>query len=90
MPNITAAKKSVRADKQKRSFNDRRRRTMKETIKEFKALVAEKKTDEAQALVSQLYKSIDKAVKRGVLKQNTGSRRKSRLTAMLRKSKTAA
>lgn len=90
MPNINAAKKSVRADKKKRSFNDRRRRAMKETIKEFKTLVAENKLDEAQALVSQLYKSIDKAVKRGVLKKNTGSRRKSRLTAALKKAKAAA
>jgi small subunit ribosomal protein S20 len=90
MPNITAAKKSMRADKKKRSFNDRRRRAMKETVKAYKALIAEGKTAEAQEMVAPLYKSIDKATKRGVLKKNTASRKKSRLVAMLKRAKTAA
>ena len=86
MPNITAAKKSVRADARKRVFNDRRRRDMKETVKTFKALIADKKNDEAKALMPELYKTIDKAVKNKVIKKNTGSRKKSRLTAFLKKS----
>lgn len=85
MPNIQSAKKSMRADKKKRSYNDRRRRAMKETIKEYRNLIAAGKTDEAKALVSQLYKSIDKATKRGVLKKNTASRKKSRLIAELKR-----
>lgn len=85
MPNITAAKKSVRADKKKRVFNDRRRRAMRLAVKQFQTLIADKKTDEAQAMIPELYKAIDKAVKRGVIKANTGSRKKSRLIALLQK-----
>lgn len=84
MPNITAAKKSVRADARKRVFNDRRRRAMKDTVKAFKALIADKKADEAKAMMPALYKAIDKAVKGNIIKKNTGSRKKSRLTALLK------
>ncbi len=85
MPNITAAKKSVRADKRKRVFNDRRRRAMRLAVKQFETLISEKNTKEAHAMIPELYKSIDKAVKRGVIKANTGSRKKSRLMASLKK-----
>jgi small subunit ribosomal protein S20 len=40
------------------------------------------KTDKAEAkkLLSKAYQAIDKAAKRGVIKKNTASRRKSRLS----------
>lgn len=90
MPTIKAAKKSMRADVKKRSFNDRRRRAMKETIKAYQALITEGKTAEAQDMVAPLYKAIDKAAKRGVIKKNTANRKKSRLVAMLKRAKTTS
>ena len=54
-------------------------------VKQFETLIADKKNDEAQAMIPELYKAIDKAVKRGVIKANTGSRKKSRLIARLQK-----
>ena len=56
---------------------------MKELIKKTKFLVSEKKTDEAKDLLPEIYKSIDKSVKKGVIKKNTGDRKKSRLTKLI-------
>jgi len=85
MPNIEAARKSLRADERKRSFNDRRRRAMREDIKSFKKLVTTKKLDDAKALFPKVFQSIDKASKVGILKIQTASRKKSRLSKMLAK-----
>ena len=85
MPNITAAKKSVRSDVRKRLFNDRRRRTMKDAVKRFQSFVDAGNTKEAEAMLPELYKAIDKAVKGGIIKKNTGSRKKSRLVGLLKK-----
>jgi small subunit ribosomal protein S20 len=86
MPNITAAKKSLRADARKRTFNDRKRRLMRENIKSFRKLVESKKLAEAQALLPTVYKMIDKASKGGILKDNTASRKKSVLARFLARS----
>ena len=83
MPNLQNAKKALRVSSRKRVVNDRRRRTMKKTIKEAKvAPVSDHKT-----ILSAAYKAIDKAAKGGVIKKNTAARKKSRLAKVL---KTAA
>jgi len=58
---------------------------MRAAIKNVRALVLEKKHDEARALLPRVYKTIDKAKKRGVIKKNAASRKKSRLTKLLNK-----
>ena len=80
MPITKSAKKALRGSKRKRVFNLRRKSEMQSVIKEYKKLVLAKKTDEAQKLIPKLQKVIDKAKKRGVIKKNTASRKKSRLT----------
>lgn len=77
MANTASARKAIRVADRKRVFNDRRRKTMRRVIKQVKDLIREKKVDEAKALLPEAYKAIDKAVKRGVIKANTGSRKKS-------------
>lgn len=57
---------------------------IKDLIKKAKALVKEKKTKEAKELLPQIYKILDKAAKKGVVKKNTASRRKSRITKMIK------
>jgi small subunit ribosomal protein S20 len=52
---------------------------MNSVIKEYKKLVSAKKTADAQKLIPKLQKAIDKAEKRGLIKKNTASRKKSRL-----------
>lgn len=58
---------------------------MKDNVKEIKKLKSAGKTEEALKLISQAYKAIDKAAKRGVIKKNTASRKKSRLAKFLKK-----
>lgn len=79
MPITSSAKKALRSSKRKRVFNLRRKNEMQNVIKQYKKLVLAKKTDEATKLIPQLQKAIDKAKKRGLIKKNTASRKKSRL-----------
>ena len=76
MANTASARKAIRVSDRKRIVNDRLRKTMRKAIKEIKDLSREKKMTEAKALLPNAYKAIDKAAKRGVIKQNTASRKK--------------
>lgn len=53
---------------------------MRGLIKDLKDLIAQNKAKEAQNLLPQVFKAIDKAAKREVIKTNTAARKKSRLT----------
>jgi small subunit ribosomal protein S20 len=79
MPIIESAKKALRVSNRKKLVNDVYRKKLKETTK---AVMKAVKTDKAEAkkLLSKAYQAIDKAAKRGVIKKNTASRRKSRLS----------
>lgn len=79
MPITSSAKKALRSSKRKKVFNLRRKNEMQNVIKEYKKLVASKKTEEAKKLIPKLQKAIDKAEKRGIIKKNNASRKKSRL-----------
>ena len=85
MPIIKAAKKSIRADAKKSVFNLRRKREMKKAEKEIQEFILHKKTKEALGALPKVYKAIDKAAKRGVIKKNTASRKKSRLAQAIKK-----
>ena len=54
-------------------------------IKQEKKLLEQKNVEEAQKLLPQLYKALDKAALKGVLKPNAAARKKSRLTKLLQK-----
>lgn len=83
MPITTSAKKALRGSKKKRVFNLRRKNEMQGVIKEYKKLISAKKTAEATKLIPKLQKVIDKAEKRGIIKKNTASRKKSRLMSKI-------
>lgn len=85
MPIIKSAKKALRAGKRKKLFNDRRKSSMRSTIKVTRKLITDNKTKEAEASLAQAYQAIDKAAKRGVIKKNTAARKKSRLAKALKK-----
>lgn len=86
MPILKGAKKALRASKRKKVYNDRRRAAVKDVTKKLKRLVAQGKGKEAQTLLATTYKALDKAAKTGVIKKNTASRKKSRLTKLIKKS----
>lgn len=85
MPITKSAKKALRGSLRKRVYNVRRARLMRQLSKEVRARVAEKKFNEATALLPQVYQAIDKAAKRGVIKKNTAARKKSRLMKAVHK-----
>jgi len=86
MPITTSVKKALRGSKRKKVMNTRRKETMKSAVKDVKKLVTEKKAKDARESLSQAYKAIDKALKRGIIKKNTAARKKSRLSAFIKKS----
>ena len=73
------AKKAHRASERKRVFNIRRKRTMHEMVKDVRDAVTAKDKTKANELLPAAFKAIDKAAKRGVIKDNTAARKKSRL-----------
>jgi len=79
MPITKSAKKALKQNRKKRVFNVKRISKMRSLIKESKILINDKKKEEALNILPQVYKAIDKAAKRGVIKKNTASRKKSRL-----------
>ncbi len=78
------AKKAHRGSQKKRIYNIRRKVALHDEVKTYRTLIAKGSTQEATALLPKVYKAIDKAAKRGVIKINTASRKKSRLTALLK------
>ncbi len=87
MPITKGAKKAHRSSLKKRVFNMRRTRTMNEAVKDVRKLIVEGKAGEAEKMMPQVAKAIDKAAKRGVIKENTAARKKSRLSAAIKRTK---
>jgi small subunit ribosomal protein S20 len=78
------AKKAIRNSEKKAVFNLRRKRAVQTVEKELLKLLEENKVKEAKELLSVAYKKIDKAVKMGTMKENTGSRRKAKYSRMVK------
>ena len=74
MPIIKSAKKAARQATKRRGNNEAIKKTIRTALKEFKA----KPTSEKMAKVQSEY---DKAVKKGLMKKATASRRKAKLAA---------
>ena len=72
MPIIKSAKKAARQSVKRRENNQQIKKTIRAALKEFRA----KPTAENMKKVQSEY---DKAVKKGLLKKNTASRRKAKL-----------
>ena len=83
----TGAKKAIRQADRKRVMNLRRQKAMKESVKEVSKLVVAGKKADAEKNLKTAYKALDKAAKRGLIKKNTASRKKSRLAKAIAKIK---
>jgi len=80
-----SAKKALRQNVRRKKRNIERKTKMKDIVKEVRGLIAEKKFEEVKKLLPQLYKTLDKTAKVGVIKKNAASRKKSRITKALNK-----
>jgi len=87
MPITKSAKKAIRQNIRRRKINDIKRKKMKILIKKIREFLAEKNTGEAKKILPKAYKAIDKAAKTNVIKKNTASRKKSRITKAIEKAK---
>jgi len=85
MPVTKSAQRALRKNLKRRKLNLQKKNQIKKLIKKIRALVVEKKIAEAKALLPQIYKLLDKAAKTGLIKKNTASRKKSRLTQLVSK-----
>lgn len=81
----SSAKKALRASKKKRVFNLRRKNEIEKQVKLFRRLIEAKKKADAEKMIPDLYRALDKAVKTDYVKANTAARTKSRAMAALRK-----
>lgn len=84
-PITKSAKKALRQSKKRRARNIRRKQAFKDIVKNIRKLALENKKKEAEALLPKAYKALDKAVKTRIIKKNTASRKKSRLTKLVNK-----
>ncbi len=80
-----SAKKALRQNLKRREQNTVYKNKMKKLIKEMRSLVSAKKIDEAKKILPGVYEILDKTAKKGIIKKNTASRKKSRLTKLLQK-----
>ena len=82
MPITRNAKKALRVSDRKAAVNARTKKVLKEGVKTVQKLVSTKSWKEAKDSLAKAYSAIDKAAKKGVIKKNTASRKKARISKM--------
>ncbi len=88
MPNTKSAARRMRNSARKHARNTVVRTQLKTVAKKFRASLAAKQDNSPAALLAAI-STLDKAVKKGVIKRGTADRKKSRLTLALNKAKAA-
>ncbi|MBI2450297.1 MAG: 30S ribosomal protein S20 [Candidatus Nealsonbacteria bacterium] len=83
----SAAKKALRQNVRHRAKNLVYKNKIKNLFKEVRSFILQKKIKEAETLLPQIYKALDKAAKVGVIKKNAASRSKSRIAKLIAKSR---
>ena len=78
MPNTKSAKKELRKSLKRTQYNKRIKNSLKSIIKKTQKAIAVK-DEKAKELMPQALKAIDKAAQKGIIKNNTRDRKKSRL-----------
>jgi len=84
MANTVSALKRVRQIKSRTKFNTMRRTRLRRQIRLLRQLLESKDLAGATAAMPRTYSIIDRAVKWGVIKDNTAARYKSRLAVRLK------
>jgi small subunit ribosomal protein S20 len=78
-----SAEKSDRQGEKRNLRNKMIKSRAKTLIKDFAALVEEKKKDDAQKMLVEVSSFLDKAVSKGIYHRNTAARKKSRMHHLL-------
>lgn len=85
MPVTKTTKRRPKQNERKRAINKKRTLAMRRLVKEANVLIAAKDTEAVEKMMPQIYKAIDKAAKKGVIKKNTAARKKSRMMKKIKK-----
>ena len=85
MPNIKSAKKRVLVSKVNNERNKMAKSALKTTLKKFEAAVAEGNKEQADRAYTAAVKSIDQAVKKGIIHKNNAARKKSSIALKMNK-----
>ena len=85
MPNIKSAKKRVLISKAENERNKAAKSALKTVVKKFDAAIAAGDKEQADGAFKAAVKSVDKAVKKGILHKNTAARKKSSMAVKMNK-----
>ena len=80
MANTPSAIKKVRQIERRTVINRRNKKSMRAQVKRLRGAVDEKDADGAREILASAVSALDRAVQKGVMKKNTASRLKSRLS----------
>ncbi len=87
MPITKSATKALRQSVRRHTRNLKKKEAYKDAVKIVRKLAETGKFDEAKAKLSTLFKTLDKAAKTHVIKENKASRLKSRISKLVGKEK---
>lgn len=83
MANIKSQKKRVLITKKENAINNSKRTRVRNAIKKYEAVIAEKDVAKAEAMLPETVAIIDAAKSDGIYHANTASRKVARLSKML-------
>jgi len=89
MPNHKSAEKRDRQNERRAAINRSNRSQMRTELKKLRVAITSGKKEDASQILPKIISVIDKAVKKGIIHDNTGSRYKSRLTIRVNNMKVA-
>ncbi len=84
MPNTNTAKKALRKSEKRKISNLRKKRDLLATLKDYRKSVEAGDTQEASSKLPGVFKKLDKAAKKNLIKQGKANRLKARLSKKLR------
>jgi small subunit ribosomal protein S20 len=84
MPNTYSALKRMRQEGRRTKVNRARKSRLRYQMRAFRRLLDGKDAEAAQAILPKTFSLIDRAARWGIIKRNTASRYKSRLTLRLK------
>ena len=90
MPNIQSAKKRMRQNIKVRAQNRMKKSAIRTSEKKIRKYTLEKNIEKAQEALVTYFSLVDKASKTNLLHKNTASRKKSRLSALVKKNAASA
>lgn len=84
MANHVSALKRMRVTERRTAVNKQRKTRVRHAIRSLRRAIESKNTDEAVKMLPQTFGVVDRAVKWGIIKDNTAARYKSRLHRKLK------